>query len=175
MKIIFIAGAEGSFKEKVLLEYVHNLRTSYPDKTVFVNDKNNASELQNYGLKPVWGQMERVAKVITNSQGIDNVIIMGWHIPELLTELEVAYPNAEFILVRGHGGKVDNTAFDTVVETVTKQDVDTIIAAQTKSINDFVTEHNLSWTQVSEITPIFVEDRIESDTKGDIDIIVYSK
>lgn len=145
MKLTFIIGAEGSFKEDALVRLVHKLRHEHPEQTLLAANKIDLSNIDWYGTKPVWAQLDRIDKVIQNNLTIDDVIMSGWHLPELMEQLITIYPDATFTIVKPLDG-LDTKTLETVTSDVTTDKLNEIISKQNTAIDKFISDHGLILT-----------------------------
>jgi hypothetical protein len=180
MNITFIVGPEESFKEKVFSDKVHDVYVNYPLDRIFAYDKQTTlkSPISLFDTKPYWGKLERVEKVIQNSEEqTDQLIITGWHLPELLTDLIKLYPDATFVLVRGWSGEIDRTMLQQELLVIDLATRNQIIAKQNKAISQSISDCNLdlTWTRVSDLKSVRIFDKgeIVPNDDGKIEIATF--
>jgi hypothetical protein len=181
MNITFIIGPEESFKEKVFSDFVHDIYVNNVLDRLFADSKYTASagNLKWYGTKPNWAQLERVEKVIENSrEQTEQVVITGWHLPSLMSDLITNYPDATFILVRGWSGMIDREMLQKVV--LTQMDIrsrNAMILDQNTGITKALTDNNITpeWVRVSDVLEekIFDKGVVAPSEEGNIEIAIF--
>lgn len=174
-KIYFIAGPEAAYKEKVIAD----LTNMYFTQGKSCITKYKAARIDNlnlYGTLPNWAIMDRVDSLILNSMNTaDALIVAGWHINQILTEVHDKYDEATIIFVRS--SEEDPYIKSHMVYTVGEEKSDEIIAEQNSDMNKFITDNSLSleWHHVSKetATRMFTENgTINSDESGPVEIAI---
>lgn len=174
-KVYFIAGAEASYKEKV----ISDLTNMYflQGKTCIVKYKAaRIDNLELYGTLPAWGLAERVESLIYNSLNTcDALVVAGWHVNEVLPEIYGKYEDSSIIFVRS--SQEDPYIKSHMVYTVGEAKSNEIIADETSHMEKFITDNSieLDWKKVSKETSvrIFNEDgTINTDPAGIVEVAV---
>jgi hypothetical protein len=149
-KIYFIVGPEAAYKEKV----INDLTNMYFNEGKTCVTKYKAARIDNlhlYGTLPAWAVADRVDSVIYNTTNTcDVLIIAGWHLPDIIQDLQDKYPESTIVLVRS--SKEDTVIKARMVDTVGETQADEVITSENTYIANYLKTKELTpnWVKVSE-------------------------